>query len=236
MNMLAEHKIPLCAASRLRPVWLGALAAVALLAVTGCSSSSTTPSQGTGPSTPAGFREDQLPKELVSDLPLIAPKNDLEIPLFSGIVDVDPGADVTFCVHRPRPRRGDHLRGESFGSQSPRAITESSCTPTTPQEPHTGDCGSAMDGQMLLGGTGGKAVSDKATLPTNFGVEVPAGAQIVINHHWINTSAETVPGQTEMLARQLERGGDTVLAGNVPMVAFGWENSSRVLVRVHERV
>src|SRR6185436_681626 len=60
-------------------------------------------------------------------------------------------------------------------------------------------------------------------LPANFGVEVPAGAQLVINHHWINTTEKEVDGQTMMLARQLPRGGDTVMAGNLPMVGFGWE-------------
>lgn len=208
--------------SPVRPLWLGALGTLALLAATGCGSSSTAPTESPGSTTPAGFRADQLPKELVSDLPLIAPKSDLDVPLFTDIVDVDPGADVTFCTFTNFILDEATIFGESFGSQSPQGHHGILMYTTTPQDPHTGDCGSAMDGQMLLGGTGGKGVSDKPTLPTNFGVEVPAGAQIVVNHHWINTSSETVHGQTEMLARRLPRGGDTVMAGNVPMVGFGW--------------
>jgi hypothetical protein len=200
---------------------LGAVAVVALSTVVGCGSS-TTNTEGKPASTiPAGFREDQLPKELVSDLPLVAPKSDLDIPLFSGIVDVEPGADVTFCTFTDMILDEATIFGESFGAQSPQGHHGILQYTTTPQEPHTGSCG-AMDGQMLLGGTGGKAVAQTQTLPENFGVEVPAGAQLVINHHWINTSTKTVRGQTQMLARSLPRGGDTVLAGNLPMVGFGW--------------
>lgn len=79
-----------------------------------------------------------------------------------------------------------------------------------------------MDGQMLLGGTGGKNVADKPTLPTNYGVLVPAGSQLVINHHWINTSDQAIKGQAMMLVRQLPSGGDTVLAGSFPMLGLGW--------------
>jgi hypothetical protein len=79
-----------------------------------------------------------------------------------------------------------------------------------------------MDGPVMLGGTGGKNVADKPTLPSNYGVNVPAGAQIVINHHWINTSTKPVKGQAEMLARRLPDGGDTIMAGNLPMLGLGW--------------
>jgi hypothetical protein len=206
----------------LRAVSLGALAAVLVTAVAGCGSTTSTTESKPASTTPAGFREDQLPKELVSDLPLVAPKSDLDIPLFTGIVDVEPGADVTFCTFTDVILEEATIFGESFGAQSPQGHHGILQYTTTPQEPHTGSCG-AMDGQMLLGGTGGKEVAQTQRLPENFGVEVPAGAQLVINHHWINASAKPVRGQTQMLARSLARGGDTVLAGNLPMVAFGWE-------------
>src|SRR6187399_129394 len=82
----------------LRSVSRVAFAAVALSTVAGCGSSASTAESKPASTIPAGFRADQLPKELVSDLPLVAPKSDLDIPLFSGIVDVEPGADVTFCT------------------------------------------------------------------------------------------------------------------------------------------
>jgi hypothetical protein len=206
----------------LSAVSLGAVAAVALSAVVGCSSSTSGTAGTPASTTPAGFRDDQLPKELVSDLPLVAPKSDLDIPLFSGIVDVNPGDDVTFCTFTDVILDEATIFGESFGAQSPQGHHGILQYTTNPQEPHTGSCG-AMEGNMLLGGTGGKEVAQTQRLPENFGVEVPAGAQLVINHHWINVSSKAVRGQTQMLARSLARGGDTVLAGNLPMVGFGWE-------------
>lgn len=197
-----------------------AFLATGSLAITGCGAGTDTAPAAGG--TPAGFKKEQLPKVLLPDLPLVAPKSDLDVPLFSDVVTVDPGADVTFCTFTNLILDEATIFGESFGAQSPQGHHGILQYTTTPQDPHTGPCG-AMDGQMLLGGTGGKGVADKATLPTNFGVEVPAGAQIVINHHWINVSDVQVEGQTQMLARRLPSGGDTVLAGNLPMLGFGWE-------------
>jgi hypothetical protein len=170
----------------------------------------------------ASFPKDLLPKELLSDLPLVAPTSDLDIPVFSDIVTVDPGGDETFCTFTNVILDADTIFGESFGAESPyghHAILQ--YTPM-PVEPHTGSCGQ-MDGTMLLGGSGGKNVANKATLPTNFGVSVPAGAQLVINHHWINTSDQPISGQAMMLARRLPEGGDTVLGGSLPMLGLGWE-------------
>lgn len=203
--------------------------ALALLLVPGCSSSS----GGGGPSSTqpdptapdlSAFPKGSLPTHLAADLPLVAPKSDKDIPVFSDIVDVGPGEDVTFCSFTNVILDEATIFGESFGAQSPQGHHAILMYTTTPQEPGTGDCGSGdMGSTMLLGGTGGKKVADQGYLPTNFGVEVPAGAQLVINHHWINTSTETVHGQAMMLARRLDRGGDTVLAGNMIMLGLGWE-------------
>jgi hypothetical protein len=117
--------------------------------------------------------------------------------------------------------------GESFGSQSPQGHHAILQYTETPEAPGTRPCGSEGEGGgmngMLLGGTGGKSIADQEYLPPNFGVQIPAGSQLVINHHWINASTEAVRGQSMMLARRLEEGGDTVLAGNLPMVGVGWE-------------
>src|SRR5438046_6690931 len=145
---------------------LSAFAVLALLASSGCGAHDKATPSGTGaPSSaiPAGFREGQLPKDLLGDLPLIPPKRDLDIPLFSGIVDVQPGDDVTFCTFTDLVLDEATIFGESFGSQSPQGHHGILQYTTTPQDPHTGPCG-AMDGQMLLGGTGGKGVDDTPTL------------------------------------------------------------------------
>jgi hypothetical protein len=192
-----------------------------MLGATGCGSTAESQPSPSGDGTPAGFTKDQLPKELLPTLPLVAPKSDLDVPLFSDIIEVQPGQDITFCTFTNLILDSDTIFGEAFGAQSPQGHHAILQYATTPQDPHTGDCG-PMDSPIMLGGTGGKTVANKPTLPTNYGVSVPAGAQIVINHHWINTSEAVVKGQTEMLARKLAPGGDTVLAGNLPMLGLGW--------------
>jgi hypothetical protein len=172
----------------------------------------------------ANFPEEMLPDELVPDLPLVAPKSELEIPIFTQPVDIEPGADVTFCTYSNVILEEDTIFAESYGAQSPMGHHAILQYTRTPVEPGTGPCGEGdMSSDILLGGTGGKTVKDTGDLPANFGIEVPAGAQLVMNHHWINTSDKAVRGQSMMLARKLERGGDTVLAGNMIMIGFGWE-------------
>jgi hypothetical protein len=206
---------------------------LSLLLVSACGSTpSTQKSHSSSPSAAAdksaksdqtaAFPKDLLPAELLPTLPLVAPQSDLDIPVFSDIVDIDPGGDQTFCTFSNVILDEDTIFAESYGAESPfghHAILQYN---TTPQDPHTGDCGQ-MDGQMLLGGSGGKNVSDKPTLPEHYGVSVPAGAQLVLNHHWINTSDQPVKGQAMMLARRLPAGGDTVLGGSLPMLGLGWE-------------
>jgi hypothetical protein len=41
--------------------------------------------------------------------------------------------------------------------------------------------------------SGGEGVSQKNVLPGNLAVKIPAGAQIVINHHYLNATAQDVP-------------------------------------------
>jgi hypothetical protein len=219
-----------CKNSPLKSGSLSLLAALSFVTVTACggsdhptgsgSDTSGTPAAGDG--TQSNFPKALLPKALVADLPLVAPTSDLDIPVFSGIVDVGPGGDSTFCTFTDVVLTEATIFGESYGAESPGGHHAILQYTTTPQAPHTGDCG-AMDGQMLLGGSGGKTVADKPTLPTNYGVEVPAGAQLVINHHWINSSEKAIKGQAMMLARRLPRGGDTILGGNLPMLGLGWE-------------
>ncbi|HVU06083.1 MAG TPA: hypothetical protein VHE30_30240 [Polyangiaceae bacterium] len=200
----------------------GVLVALPALASVACGGSDH-PSDGSTESAnvPANFPKDKLPKELVADLPIVAPTSDTDIPVFSGIVDVAPGDDVTFCTWTNVVLDHDTIFAESFGAESPEGHHAILQYTSQVQDPHTGSCG-AMDGNMLLGGSGGKNVADQATLPKNFGVKVPAGSQLVINHHWINTTDEAVKGQAMMLARPLPDGGDTVLAGNFPMLGLGW--------------
>ena len=197
------------------------LAGLALSFAAGCGNDEPiTPSE----ETVGGFPKKLLPERLLPDLPLVPPKSARDLPLFTDIVDVPAGADITYCTYTNVILDEPTIFGESFGAQSPQGHHAIMYYTSTPKEPYTGECGEMMeDGQMLLGGTGGKAVADEPTLPVNFGVEVPAGAQLIINHHWINTTPTDVPGQSMMLARKLDRDGNTVMAGNMIMLGFGWE-------------
>src|SRR5690349_5691760 len=103
-----SHRIPLA---------LRCLALAPFFTVVGCGSPDATESSSDG--VPPGFTKDQLPKVLLPDLPLVAPKSDLDVPLFSDIVDVGPGEDVTFCTFTKLIVDKDTVFGESFGAQSP---------------------------------------------------------------------------------------------------------------------
>jgi len=198
------------------------VAAAAILATTACGSSGGKGPDGEKDTTDSKtFPKEMLPSKVVPDLPLVVPKTDLEVPLFTDIVDIEPGDDVTFCTFTDYIVDEPTIFGETYGAQSPTGHHAILQYATTPQEPHTGPC-KDMDGPIMLGGTGGKAIADTPTLPENYGVEVPAGAQLVINHHWINTTEDTVPGQSMVLARKLARGGNTVMAGSLPMLGLGW--------------
>jgi hypothetical protein len=79
-----------------------------------------------------------------------------------------------------------------------------------------------MDFNLLLGGSGGQA-ADEQYLPDNVGMEIPAGAQFVINHHWIHYGSETSDAQAMMVARRVPPSDDVILAGMLIMLGFGWE-------------
>lgn len=211
------------------PARTSLVALLPLLATAACGGGESSESQSGGePAGRADFPAELLPAELVPDLPLVAPESDLDVPVFSDIVDVAPGEDVTYCTFTDVVLGEATIFRQSFGAQSPQGHHSILQYTTTPLEPGTHPCGDAdMGSTFLLGGTGGKGVADEQTYPPNFGVEVPAGAQLVINHHWLNTSDAAVRGQAMMLARELPRGGDTVLAGNMILFASGWEIPAR---------
>jgi hypothetical protein len=209
-------------------IWTRLALGASVFAVTACgagdptaSSKSPAPKEEQG-SQGTAFPKDLLPSDLLPDLPLVVPKSELDTPVFSSIVDVPAGGDVTFCTFTELILDEPTIFGESYGSESPYGHHALLQYTTTTQEPHTGSCG-AMDGQMLLGATGGHGAAETPTLPTNYGVELPAGAQLVINHHWINTSDHPVKGQAMMLARRLAAGGDTIMAGTMAMIGLGWQ-------------
>src|SRR5690349_13794974 len=111
--------------------WLALLGALSISSLTACGGSdpgpaTSTPSTTTKPDkTPtttdstSAFPKNLLPAEVLPELPLVAPKSDLDTPVFSGIVDVGPGDDVTFCTWTNVILDKDTIFAESYGAESP---------------------------------------------------------------------------------------------------------------------
>ncbi len=206
------------------------VAALLVLTAIGCSGGDGTDARGDTDSRPelAGIPEGMLPDRILDDLEIVPISNAGDVALFSDVVSIEPGDDVTYCTFG-QVLDEPILFGQSFASQSPlghHAIVQYT---TEPREPGTTvKCGATeMDFQMLLGGTGGKEAADEVTIPDNVGVLMPAGAQLVINHHYINTTSEVREAQSMVVARRIEKNADTILAGTMNVVGIGWEIPAR---------
>jgi hypothetical protein len=72
---------------------------------------------------------------------------------------------------------------------------------TEPRDPTTHECAAtSLEAQMgggIIGGSGKEGTN--VGLAAKIVSELPAGAQLVINHHWINTGDEAVEVQAEMI-------------------------------------
>lgn len=123
------------------------------------------------------------------------------IAAFTDVETVGPGQDITFCTYTPIVTKDVMYVHDSKGLQSQfghHAILQYT---TTPQAPGTHECKSdsleAQQSQVITGQSneagGGVVFND------NVVSEIPAGAQILINHHWINTSDEPADVQAEVV-------------------------------------
>lgn len=171
------------------------------------------------------FPEELLPEELASDLELMMPQKG-DIVMFSDIVrDIEPGADVTYCTFTDAILDEPFLYNVGLGSQTIGGHHAVLQYTTTPAEPGTRKCNQEeMDGQILMGGTGGDSVGSAITVPPEVAVEIPAGAQFVINHHYINYTTEPIDGQAMMIARAHDA-DELILAGQLIMGNMGFELS-----------
>jgi hypothetical protein len=132
-------------------------------------------------------------------------------------------SDVSYCTFTDVILDEPFLYNVGLGSQTVGGHHAGLQYTTTPVEPGTRKCDqSEMDGQILIGGTGGKTVGTPIEVPPEIAVEIPAGAQFIINHHYINTTIETVDGQALMIARAHNH-DEMILAGQVIMGSMGGE-------------
>lgn len=166
----------------------------------------------------AAIPEEMRPTEMLDALKdhLLVPNVDLGgRAMFTDIVTIEPGADVTFCTYLDYVTEEITYVHDTLGSQTASGHHAILQYLTVPQEPGTRACPdeSDLDAQLgqILGGTGGEG-NGAIVLPPNVVSEVPAGAQLVINHHWINTGDEAIEAQAEMVTVPPESEDDLVIA------------------------
>jgi len=154
---------------------------------------------------------DEIPSEMRPKTLLPSLQNKLLIPdlesgavaMFTDIVKVKAGEDVTYCTYMAGTTKSVTYVHDSLGLQSKYGHHAILQYTTTPQPPGTKPCSleslEAQQGQ-IIGGVGGEGTSsDAVKLPVNVVSEVPAGAQFIINHHWINTGETEADAQAEMI-------------------------------------
>ena len=147
------------------------------------------------------------------------------IAMFTDIVTVQPGEDVTFCTYTGVFTDKLTYIHDTAGSQTRHGHHAIMQYTTSPNERGTRKCEQesleAQQGQ-ILGGTGGEGTG-AVTLPSNVVSEVPAGAQFIINHHWINTSDEPMEAQAEMITIPPDSEDDLVVARALTVVGTSFQ-------------
>lgn len=143
---------------------------------------------------PARIVDDLMPQLLAPD---VANKGTA---MFTEVLTIPPGADVTYCTYTPVIAteriymRGTHGVQSRFGHHVLLQYVPTPIAPTTHECPPSSL--EAQQGGTIIGGTGKEGFAD---LPANVVSEVPAGAQFMITHHWINTSEAPVEVQAEVV-------------------------------------
>jgi len=121
--------------------------------------------------------------------------------MFTDVVTVEPGQDVTFCTYVPGVTDRTLYIHDTQGAQTSSGHHAILHYTTSPSAPGTRLCDpespEAQQGQ-ILGGTGGEG-NGAIKVPGNVVSAVPAGSQFIINHHWINTTDEPMQAQAEMI-------------------------------------
>jgi len=146
--------------------------------------------------------------------------------MFTDIVSIEAGQDITFCTYLDYVTDDVLYVHDTLGSQTAHGHHAILQYLTVPQEPGTRACpdDSDLDAQLgqILGGTGGEG-NGAIVLPANVVSEVPAGAQLVINHHWINTGEEAIDAQAEMITVPPESDEDLIIARAMVVAATDFD-------------
>jgi hypothetical protein len=152
----------------------------------------------------AAIPDTMKPATLVPELKnklLVPDLNKGGVAMFTDVVTIKPGEDVTFCTYVPGTTDSVMYIHDTLGSQSKWGHHSILQYSTKAQEAGTRRCSQesqeAQQGQ-IIGGTGGEGTG-AIKLPDDIVSEVPAGAQFIINHHWINQSDAEIEAQAEMI-------------------------------------
>jgi hypothetical protein len=152
----------------------------------------------------AGIPAEMRPAELLPDLKeklLVPDAASHGIAVFSDIVSVPAGGDIMFCTYTHVVTSAVMYIHESRGVQSESGHHAILQYTTTPQAPGTHPCApDSLEAQQsqIIGGSGNEGTG-AITLAPNVVSAVPAGAQLIINHHWINVGSTPIDVQAEMI-------------------------------------
>jgi hypothetical protein len=110
------------------------------------------------------------------------------------VTDIEPGASDEYCTYTDYIPTEDTWVDASQGFQTETGHHVVFFYETTPQPQGTHICSNdeMTDFQFGMPASGGTS-GEKFTMPGNLAVKLPKGSQLVVNHHYLNASATSVP-------------------------------------------
>ena len=126
--------------------------------------------------------------------PGAAPDPSLGFQVITPIVtDIAPGASLEYCTYTDITESQEIWVSSNEGFQTETGHHIVLYYATNPQPPDTHLCGNDEMAEFQFGmGAGGGSGASKFVLPGDLAVHIPAGAQVVINHHYLNASPTPV--------------------------------------------
>ena len=113
------------------------------------------------------------------------------------IPDLPPGADVMYCqyVQAPTDHDLDILDMQGYQSKMGHHAVAYATTAVQPLGSSAPCAGEDNLTGVFIGGIGGEA-GGGVTLPEGMAFRLPAGSAIMLNTHFLNTSSETIDGES----------------------------------------
>ena len=158
--------------------------------------------------------------EVLTDLPILTPPPG-GMAVFTPIIkNIPAGADVTYCTFTNVILDQPLLLHNTKGRQSNLGHHIILFSNPTPQPAKTVSCDSAdMESfRQVIGGGGGEGTTVWAP-PARVAALIPAGSQLVIQTHWINTTDRPHDAQGMIITEPATMMPDTIIAGSLAVVA-----------------